>query len=107
MQDNMPCDCGCGCTTDYRKCFRNKYPSGWPDHDGWYTCVECGRNNHWGNTDVDHVIPKNAGGPNCIKNLQPMCVGCNRSAQDAYGLKEIIKAQMPPGWRKLWNRHFG
>lgn len=79
----MLCDCGCGCTTDYRGSFRKKYPNGWPNHDGWYMCVECGKKHHWGNgmLDIDHIIPKSAGGPNCLRNLQPMCRSENRSAQ--------------------------
>eukprot|EP00198_Chlamydomonas_reinhardtii_P005821 XP_001695157.1 predicted protein [Chlamydomonas reinhardtii] len=74
----MPCEC-CGCTTKYRVSFRKKYPDGWPNHDGWYRCVERGRNNNFDQTDIDHIVPKSAGGPNCcIRNLQPMCVHCNR-----------------------------
>lgn len=27
--------------------------------------------------------------------------------QDKFGLKEQLKTQMPPGWRKLYNRYLG
>lgn len=83
-----------------------KYPDGWPNHDGKYKCAECDQLFPPEGVDVDHIVPKKAGGINCLKNLQPLCVHCNRSKQAQYSVKDRIKAKLPPGWRKLYNRHF-
>lgn len=39
-------------------------------------CVRCGSNQ---NLEFDHIIPVAMGGANTARNLQLLCVGCNRS----------------------------
>lgn len=42
-------------------------------------CHLCGRP---GATTADHLIPRNAGGPDHIDNLRPAHLSCNSSRQD-------------------------
>ena len=46
---------------------------------GWYTCVHCGKKFRKDSIDIDHIIPQSKGGMNSPKNLQCLCIHCNRS----------------------------
>lgn len=46
---------------------------------GWYTCVHCGKKFRKGSIDIDHIVPQSKGGTNDPKNLQCLCIHCNRS----------------------------
>jgi 5-methylcytosine-specific restriction enzyme A len=43
-----------------------------------YKCVFCGRNSKQIQLEIDHIIPFSEGGSNKIKNLQTLCIDCNR-----------------------------
>lgn len=40
-------------------------------------CFYCGRNLHFGNATLDHVIPQCMGGSNHTRNVVASCGGCN------------------------------
>lgn len=46
---------------------------------GWYTCAHCGRKLRKGDVDIDHILPRSKGGIDNPRNLQCLCVHCNRS----------------------------
>ena len=46
-----------------------------PDFDG-VTCVDCGNRFR---TEIDHVTPRNAGGPTSNANLKPRCWSCHQA----------------------------
>ena len=46
---------------------------------GWYTCAHCGRKLRKGDVDIDHILPRSKGGIDDPRNLQCLCVHCNRS----------------------------
>lgn len=65
-------------TGDYRKIFFENTPS----NNGWYRCARCGKNFRKEDIEVDHIIPRSKGGGNDIRNLQALCLHCNRSKRD-------------------------
>jgi 5-methylcytosine-specific restriction enzyme A len=44
-------------------------------------------------TDVDHIIPRSAGGTDAPSNLQPLCSGCHRTKSSAEGGRARSKGQ--------------
>lgn len=44
----------------------------------YYLCVQCLEKFDVKDLTIDHIIPVSLGGTNEIKNLQPMCMPCNR-----------------------------
>ena len=44
-----------------------------------YRCLECGASNQDTSLEVDHIIPVSQGGTDELKNLQTLCMQCNRT----------------------------
>ena len=44
-------------------------------------CLRCGSSSE---LQVDHILPQNAGGPGCWKNLQTLCRPCNQRKTDQH-----------------------
>ena len=44
-----------------------------------YRCLECGASNMDTSLEVDHIIPVAQGGTDELKNLQTLCITCNRA----------------------------
>ena len=47
----------------------------------FFTCLACRRTEPEIELTVDHVKPLSSGGSNFIKNIQPLCRGCNTKKQ--------------------------
>ena len=45
-------------------------------------CECCGAHEHQRALEVDHIIPKNQGGPDDLSNLQALCFRCNAGKRD-------------------------
>lgn len=57
-----------------------------------YICPICGMVARWRNSNIDHVIPKSAGGPNRLGNYLATHTRCN-----------TLKANRPPtGCELIW-----
>ena len=54
---------------------------------GWYTCAHCGRKLRKGDVDIDHILPRSKGGIDDPRNLQCLCVHCNRSKGNTIDLQ--------------------
>ena len=70
---------------------------------GWYECVHCHKKFRKGDIEIDHIIPRSKGGTNDPKNLQCLCVYCNRSkGNDMSQTKADLKTRK--GSYGQWNR---
>jgi hypothetical protein len=47
-------------------------------HRDGYKCVFCGRSAKQVQLEVDHIVPFSKGGSNDSRNLQTLCIDCNR-----------------------------
>lgn len=57
-----------------------------------HKCLRCGTTER---ITIDHVLPLNKGGSNSIENIQPLCIYCNSSKQDAYEDYRPIEDRTP------------
>lgn len=62
---------------EYREVVMNELADAW----GW-ECRYCGKQLAVEETQIDHIMPKNNGGPNRMYNLQLLCLDCHRSKSD-------------------------
>ncbi len=77
------------------------------DHN---TCQYCGRSFERSDLNLDHVIPKNQGGPTTWENIVCSCVPCNtrkghHTPQEA-GMRLVRKPRRPK-WRPFVQISFG
>lgn len=66
------------------------------ERDG-HTCQGCGANDR--SLDIHHIIPRERGGQDTLRNLISLCTGCHRKAESEYlppVMNNIIKFRCNP-----------
>jgi len=69
-----------------------------------YTCQYCGKHFEARHLNIDHVIPRDKGGPTSWENVVTSCVPCNsRKANKLPHIARMIpmRPPRPPKWRPL------
>jgi 5-methylcytosine-specific restriction endonuclease McrA len=72
--------------TSKRKHMLSKYTKhAVKGRDGW-RCVQCGSRN---DLTVDHIRPRSKGGDSRMRNLQTLCLECNKRKGDWDGTRRF------------------
>lgn len=69
---------------------------------GWYTCARCGKKLRKGDSDIDHILPRNYGGWDSADNLQCLCKHCNRSKKDS--MRDTVPDYVKNNARRVGNK---
>ncbi len=71
-----------------------------PNDDRLVTCAGCGRELEQEFMELDHIMPKSAGGANHIANRILICRPCNDVKHNGLTLTGLRRANIQKGWMK-------